>query len=409
VAETERDLADCVGAIYETAANHGSWLDVGTRLCRMFNAPRAMLWIDDRPGGPRNVLMPRDDSESVYAAHFFRIDPYVAQARSDFADARSHHLGRAKVGTELVLERTFLRSEYYNDFARLHGRRHLIGGMAGLTEAAPLGLYRGEGKDPFGERDVQSLQALLPHVQRALELKQRLARDEHAVGLTRALLDALPVGVGVVDAGLKLQFVNDIARNYLASPGVGLCSMRSGPSAGSGVYLAASSREVAAVLRRLVAAATSGSSGGSMRVASRDGAIAAELCGRCKWRGDRRHTEGTGAGGHPTARPEAFAAGRHALRFVRLEPRRGGGRHRPLRWSERRRCRLPTRRLAGDGAQPDPLHTRQVGVRKSARPGTGDGDPCCARSERTLGPDGLFERISLRIISSDDVGPPQGA
>jgi DNA-binding NarL/FixJ family response regulator/PAS domain-containing protein len=277
VAETERDLADCVGAIYEAAADHGSWLDVGARMCRVFNAPRAMLWVNDRPGGPRNVLMPPDDGESVYAAHFFRIDPYVAQARGDFADARSHHLGRAKVGAELVPERSFLRSEYYNDFARLHGRRHLIGGMAGLTEAIPLGLYRGERKDPFGERDVHLLQALLPHIQRALELQQRLAREEHAVGLTRALLDTLPVGVGVVDAGLKLQFVNDIARNYLAGTGAGLCSMRSGPSAGGGVYLAASSREVATVLRRLVAAATSGKSGGSMRVTSRDGAVAAVL------------------------------------------------------------------------------------------------------------------------------------
>jgi PAS domain-containing protein len=300
VAETERDLADCVGAIYEAAANHGSWLDVGTRMCRVFNAPRAMLWINDRPGGPRNVLMPRDDGESVYAAHFFRIDPYVAQARSDFADARSHHLGRAKLGAELVPERSFLRSEYYNDFARLHGRRHLIGGMAGLTEAVPLGFYRGEGTDPFGERDVQLLQALLPHIQRALELQRRLARDEHAVGLTRALLDTLPVGVCVVDAGLKLQFVNDIARDYLASRGAGLSSMRSGPSAGSGVYLAASSREVATVLRRLVAAATSGRSGGSMRVASPDGAFAAVLISPIS-QSFADEVNAVGAGGAPNA------------------------------------------------------------------------------------------------------------
>ncbi|MFG1343249.1 PAS domain-containing protein, partial [Xanthobacter autotrophicus] len=79
--------------------------------------------------------------------------------------------------------------------------------------------------------------------------------------LTRAALDALPVGVSVVDAGLKIRFINDLARRYLAGPDSGLFSLRSGPYAGSGVYLAAMSREEAGVLRKLVASATSGGSG----------------------------------------------------------------------------------------------------------------------------------------------------
>jgi len=275
--ESERDFGDCVGAIYDAATDGGRWLDVGQRIGRIFNATRVMLRINDETGGPRNVLMAPDGSEAVYAAHFFALDPYIAQARRDFADARNFHLGRAKLGADLVPEELFLRSEYYNDFARLHGRRHMIGGMAGLTEATPVVIYRGEGKDPFNERDVQLLQALLPHVQRALELRLRLAHDEHSLRLTRAVLDALPMGVGVVDAGLKIRFVNDIAGKYLAGPDTGLCSIRSGPSASSGVYLAAPSREGASVLRRLVASATSGGPGGSVRVASRDGSCVAVL------------------------------------------------------------------------------------------------------------------------------------
>lgn len=273
--DTERDLADCVGAIYEAASNGGSWLDVGTRICRILDAERAMLRITDGLGGPRNVLMSPDGSEAAYGLHFAGVDPYVAQARRDFAEARPHHLGRAKVSAELVPENSFLRSEYYNDFARHHGRRHLIGGMVGIAEATPVGLFRGEGTNPFGEREVLLLQALLPHIQRALELRRRLARDEHSIGLTRAVLDTLPAGVGVVDAGLKIRFFNDTARKYLAGPDSGLYSLRSGPFAGSGVYLAAMSREEAGVLRRLVSSATSGGAGGAMRVTSRSGSVVA--------------------------------------------------------------------------------------------------------------------------------------
>ncbi|MDQ0509927.1 PAS domain-containing protein [Ancylobacter amanitiformis] len=270
--DTERELADCVGAIYQAGAGDGSWLDVGDRICRIMDARRALLVLGG-PGGPRNVLMPADGSESAYSGYFHARDPYAAKARHDFATARAHHLGNAKLGAELVAENDLLRSEYYFDFARHHERRHVIGGMAGLTEATPILVSRGDESGAFDETHIRLLKTLMPHVQRAIELRARLGREYEASALTRAALDALPVGVGVVDAGLKIRFVNDLARRYLAGPDSGLFSMRSGPYAGSGVYLAAMSREETSVLRRLVASATSGGTGGAMRVTSRSGAV----------------------------------------------------------------------------------------------------------------------------------------
>ena len=272
--DTERDLADCVGAIYQAGAGDGSWLDVGERICRIMDARRALLNLGGA-GGPRNLLMPADGSETAYSAYFHASDPYAAKARYDFATARAYHLGRAKLGAELVAEDEFLHSEFYYDFARHHERRHMIGGMAGITEATPVLVARGDDAGAFEETHVRLLMTLMPHVQRAIELRARLGRDDEAGALTRAALDALPVGVSVVDAGLKIRFINDLARRYLAGPDSGLFSLRSGPYAGSGVYLAAMSRDEAGVLRRLVASATSGGTGGAMRVTSRNGAVVA--------------------------------------------------------------------------------------------------------------------------------------
>ncbi len=265
-AHTERDLADCVGAVYQAATNGGDWLDFGRQLCRLLDAQRATLRLGDSQNGARNVLMPADGSEPAYVAHFFAVDPYVARARLDFAEARTSHIGRARIGAELVPEEDFLRSEFYFDFARRHERRHMIGGMAGVADATPIGLFRGEGADPFGEREIVLLQALLPHLQHALELRKKLAHDEQSVRLTHAALDAMPAGVIIVDAGLKIRFVNEVARTYIASPHAGLRSMRSGPYASNGTYLTAISREGASLLRRLVASVSSGGLGGSMRI-----------------------------------------------------------------------------------------------------------------------------------------------
>ncbi|HWJ73314.1 MAG TPA: hypothetical protein VNX29_09130 [Kaistia sp.] len=274
VVDIERDLADCVGAIYQAGAGDGSWLEVGERIRRIMDAQRIVL----NPGGlvrPSNLLMPSDGSEAAYVAHFHAMDPYAAQARRDYAQARSYHLGNAKLGAELVAENDFLRSEYYFDFARHHERRHMIGGMAGLADATPVLVFRDDRAGAFDQTHVRQLRALMPHVQRALELRLRLAQDEHARALTHATMDTLSVGVGVVDAGLKIRLVNDMARRYLTGPEAGLVFKRTGPFAGSGIYLTALSREDAARLRRLVSSATSGGAGGSMRLTSGDGSVLA--------------------------------------------------------------------------------------------------------------------------------------
>lgn len=168
MADIERDLADCVGAIYQAGSGDGSWFEVGERICRILEARRVLL-NPGGPGGPSNLLMPADGSELAYAAHFHTADPYAAQARRDYVQARSYHLGNAKLGAELVAEDDFLRSEFYFDFARHHERRHMIGGMAGLAEATPVLVFRGDDAGAFDQTHIRLLRALMPHVQRALE------------------------------------------------------------------------------------------------------------------------------------------------------------------------------------------------------------------------------------------------
>lgn len=153
----------------------------------------------------------------------------------------------------------------------------MIGGMVGVAQATPVAVFRGEGTPPFEQREIDLLLYLLPHFQSALELRARLAHDVQSVWLTRAALDAIPSGVGVVDGGLKIRFVNETAAKYLASPQAGLVSMRSGPYVGGDLYLAAMSRDEAVTLRRLVRSATIGGPGGSMHIRAEDGSSLALL------------------------------------------------------------------------------------------------------------------------------------
>jgi hypothetical protein len=115
--------------------------------------PRATLLLGGGPLGSQQRTHGRRWQRSRVLGAFPSIDPYKAQARRDFPEARVHHLGRAKISPELVPEQNFPRSEYYFDFARHHERRHMIGDMAGMAEAIPIGLYRGESHRPAAGPD----------------------------------------------------------------------------------------------------------------------------------------------------------------------------------------------------------------------------------------------------------------
>lgn len=268
MADTDQVLADCVGAVYEAATGDGSWLDVGRRMLMLLDARSAMLFLPDGPMGEwRNVLAPPDSSQAAYQAYFHAVDPYVARAKRDFATARGAHLGRAKVGAELVPDDAFVESEYYVDFARHHQRRHMIGGIAGVDQASPIGLFRGDDSIAFGQQDVRFLEMLLPHFQRALELRARLMRDRKDVSLTRSALDASPVGVVLVDNELRVHFTNELAGRLTSAPGSGLALRRHGPQGGAPLRLVVRSSSEADALQRLVGSATSGGAGGALKVA----------------------------------------------------------------------------------------------------------------------------------------------
>ncbi len=103
---------------------------------------------------------------------------------------------------------------------------------------------------------------------------RELGRHIEAEALTRAALDALPAAVVVVDAGLTIRFANRSARTHFSARRGALYCQRTGPNAGAPIALVARSREDAATLRRLVAAAVSGGSGGAMRVVGENGGSA---------------------------------------------------------------------------------------------------------------------------------------
>ena len=266
----DRDLSACIGAIYDAASGNAGWFEVGTRLRALLQAETAVMPLHSRDGRPVNALSPPDAASAAYAAYYHSVDPFRLQGQADFAASRARPLLGARLGPDVVPEATLLNSEYFADYARRNGRRHFLGGLVGTRQPVHLGFFRPDGARPFSPEDCRALELVLPHLQRALELHERLNVQAASLRITMGALDAVPIGIVLVDAGSRVRFANAAAIGACGTPGSGIAMLASGPRVDAGTYLTARHRDDANALRRLVTAVAQGHAGGGLRIRPRE-------------------------------------------------------------------------------------------------------------------------------------------
>lgn len=84
-----------------------------------------------------------------------------------------------------------------------------------VADGALLALFRGKARPAFDDADGHSLQGLVPALQQARQLLQRVAALEQQQELTTGLLDALSLPLLVLEGSGYLVFANTSARTLL--------------------------------------------------------------------------------------------------------------------------------------------------------------------------------------------------
>ena len=180
-------------------------------------------------------------------------------------------LGRAapqlasKFGEELIRQSVFEETEYYRDFGRNWGLSYLLGVHAPLTAdlCFNIGLHRPRDAEPFSPEIKAKFDLLLPHIQRALQLRLRAMDAERQASIGFAGLSCLSFAAIVTNADAVIEFTNAAAER-LATRGASLKFVRR--SERITVQLATKTQE----LHMLIRNAATGGAGGAMRYDSAD-------------------------------------------------------------------------------------------------------------------------------------------
>jgi DNA-binding CsgD family transcriptional regulator/PAS domain-containing protein len=151
------------------------------------------------------------DANRLYHEHFWRLDPWLNRA----AERGLLVTGVIGLGSALVPPNEYEKTEFHNDFGKSFGVWR--GGVSAVILAdsrlsALLNASQRPGGRTFDQDDVLLLRRLLPHLQRAFQLYERLSEVTQAKSAVEDVIDRMPFGVVLLDGTGRVTFVNRAAK-----------------------------------------------------------------------------------------------------------------------------------------------------------------------------------------------------
>lgn len=211
----DRDLLDLVRQIYAAAENIEQWSSLLGRLSNVLNATAGSLDIYDTTKREAQLAasVNIDPAFSLkYTTQFASKNLWV-NYRSDMI-----RLGRTLTGQMIVPDQVLFRSEFYQDLLRTENIFHLVGARILEKEgvAAHLSLFRPRARNPFEKAEIEVLDSLMPHLQQAVRLTQRIANLEITSSGLKDVLHQMPVGVILLDGRGQVTLMNKVAEKIVA-------------------------------------------------------------------------------------------------------------------------------------------------------------------------------------------------
>lgn len=208
------NILQFIGDIYEAPRRPEHWDVVITELCRRLGAKSGGIHVEDYHQNTRYMMaccgLPKV-SELSYRLGMAKYDPiYQIQSRRPIGKAGlvSRH-DEARLAHPL----------YY----RLIVKPNDLGYVAAISFFndehwhVGIGVHRSFNAEPFGEAELQLLNQLAPHFQRALLIQRQLHLQESRAQTLEYALSKVMLGIIIVDRDNRIRYCNDLATRLLES------------------------------------------------------------------------------------------------------------------------------------------------------------------------------------------------
>ena len=262
---SERVVLDLVGSIYDCVNDQCLWPNFLDKFAHAVRAQIGTLYIHDlrTQYGSSEIVTGMDPAyDRAYRAYYASRNVYMTDGKLLLA------AGNVMTSEELCSDEKVLPSEFYNEWIRPQGLRRGLNGVLFNQGSlvGSIGAIRARAGRPFSAEDKRFLQALMPHLQRAVKIRRRVSELESLERTTADALDHWTTAVLVVDRDAHILLVNQKAAVLLREPD-GLITSRN-------ILQAASSNESAKLhkmIRDAIDVPYGHSSGSAMLIACPSG------------------------------------------------------------------------------------------------------------------------------------------
>jgi DNA-binding CsgD family transcriptional regulator/PAS domain-containing protein len=153
------------------------------------------------------------EAQRLYREHYSALDPWAIEA----VRRGLLRTGVVGLGRTVIDRRQLQATEFYNDFGR---RFDIRGGISAIIRGDPavitsLSLSERKGGPRFGRAEVQLFRRLMPHLQRAFQVHERLGAAAQARAAAEGVIDKMPFGVILLDANARPVMINRSAHEIL--------------------------------------------------------------------------------------------------------------------------------------------------------------------------------------------------
>ncbi len=212
-----QELSEFVALIYDTVFDPNTWPMLLNRIADLLAATSgaAMVSYNSSTRSP-TIVYPRGTPEYVNSflehwGHRCLILHYGG----------NHPVGAVMKPEMFVSREEYCSTEIFNEWFKPQRAEAMIG--AKLLIEGPvstfLGVVRPYSRGDFDDTEVRLFAALVPHLQRAVQLQVRLAGLDAPPTGSADILNRLPQGVLLIDAQARVVFANRAAEALLASRG----------------------------------------------------------------------------------------------------------------------------------------------------------------------------------------------
>ena len=199
-----------IDAIYEAAEEPEMWGPAMAGIARGLGCAAFVVTIEDLGAWRSNSCLSNSDPAFLvkYNEYYHSVNPHMERARHLLAP------GRVVASNEVCPDTVTFGSEYYTDFLRPQDWFYVFGGAVAREQSliSVVNFVRPYRAGPPGADDIENLSKVMPHLHRAMKLRQAL----HGYRAALESLNSLSTGAVLVNGAGRVLFLNRAAEQMAA-------------------------------------------------------------------------------------------------------------------------------------------------------------------------------------------------